>query len=88
MSAENIFSFSNSFVVRKIIGFSVGFLYEITNYFDQDKMKFNQNFKSKYRRLSIRECARIQTFPDDFIFFYNTFYGTNCYIKSNRKLIC
>ena len=25
MSAENILSFSNSFVVRKIIGFSVGF---------------------------------------------------------------
>ncbi len=24
-----------------------------------------------YRRLSIRECARIQTFPDDFIFYYN-----------------
>ena len=33
--------------------------------------KFNQKFLSKYRRLSIRECARIQTFPDDFIFFYN-----------------
>ncbi len=35
-----------------------------------DKQIFNQKKLKKYRRLSIRECARIQTFPDDFIFFY------------------
>ena len=43
------------------------------------KMKFiEQNVRifvpSKeylYRRLSVRECARIQTFPDDFIFYYS-----------------
>lgn len=36
----------------------------------KDKMKFNEKHKKKYRRLSIRECARVQTFPDSFIFFY------------------
>ena len=36
----------------------------------KDKFKFCENNLDKYRRLSVRECARIQTFPDDFIFFY------------------
>ncbi|MFD2566735.1 DNA cytosine methyltransferase [Pseudotenacibaculum haliotis] len=43
------------------------------------KMKFvEQNVRvfvpgkeNLYRRLSVRECARIQTFPNDFIFYYN-----------------
>ena len=34
----------------------------------KDKRIFDPNSPQPYRRLSVRECARIQTFQDDFIF--------------------
>ncbi len=37
---------------------------------EKDKRIFDPNSPKPYRRLSVRECARIQTFPDDFIFDY------------------
>jgi len=37
---------------------------------EKDKRVFVQGKEHLYRRLSVRECARIQTFPNDFVFHY------------------
>lgn len=37
---------------------------------EKDKQIFVPGKEEEYRRLSVRECARIQTFPDDFVFKY------------------
>jgi len=39
-------------------------------FIEQNKRIFVEGKEELYRRLSIRECARIQTFPDDHIFYY------------------
>jgi len=45
-----------------------------------DKFIFDPNSLGEYRRLSIRECARIQTFSDEFIFYYK-------YLSAAYKMI-
>lgn len=39
---------------------------------EKDVMRFIAGKEHLYRRLSVRECARIQTFPDSFVFDYNS----------------
>lgn len=49
-------------------------------YFGHERWRFQKDKMNMYRRLSVRECARIQTFPDSF-----TFEGND--IKAQYKMI-
>jgi len=39
---------------------------------EQNKQVFKDGKEELYRRLSVREVARIQTYPDDFVFYYKS----------------
>lgn len=41
-------------------------------FIEQNKRIFVPGCEKSYRRLSLRECARVQTFPDNFIFHYTS----------------
>lgn len=49
-------------------------------FIEQDVHIFVPEKEDLYRRLSVRECARIQTFPNDFVFHYK-------YIAAGYKMI-
>ena len=39
---------------------------------EKNKHIFEEGKEHLYRRMSVRECARIQTFPDNFLFYYKS----------------
>lgn len=39
---------------------------------EKNRKKFVEGKEHLYRRLSVRECARVQTFPDEFVFKYTS----------------
>lgn len=49
-------------------------------YISSDKRIFAKGYELLYRRFSVRECARIQTFPDSFVFIYTD-------IKNGYKMV-
>lgn len=42
----------------------------LMKFIEQNRREFVKGKEDLYRRLSVRECAEIQTFPSDFIFYY------------------
>lgn len=49
-------------------------------YVSQSQRHFVKGYENLYRRLSVRECARIQTFPDSFKFIYKN-------VKDGYKMV-